>query len=168
MPSQIRKIYVSPRQRAKRTLELLELSKDIPVEETELISEWDYGKSVHRVQWLSRHVADERSYEGLTSHAINEKVNGSWNVFRDGCPGGDNEHTIKARVDELIGKIRTIHAEAQASGSKSDVLVVAHGHILRSFAARWINAPVLMGTRLAYGAGGAVCVIPLLIKALSG
>lgn len=129
---------MSPRQRAKRTLELLDLPAHIPVEETELISEWDYG-----------------DYEGLTSKAI-EDTHGSWNVFRDGCPHGDNQDTIKTRVDELIDRIRRIHKTAHDSSTRADVLIVAHGHILRSLAARWIGDPVVTGTRLAYGAGGAV------------
>lgn len=139
VPSQIKQIYVSPRQRARRTLNLLNLPKDIPVEETELIREWDYG-----------------DYEGLTSRTIEERLKRPWNVFKDGCPNGDNQETVKARVDHLIEKIRRLHELAQKSEAKADVLIVAHGHILRSFAARWINDPVVTGTRLAYGAGGAV------------
>jgi len=87
--------YVSPRRRAQRTLELLELGcKDkLPWEEqrqhgdegirtsakveiTEDIREWDYG-----------------DYEGITSPQIKEqrkKVGlGSWDIWRDGCPGGE-------------------------------------------------------------------------------
>lgn len=139
VPSQITQIFVSPRRRALRTLEILGLPQGIPVEQTELICEWDYG-----------------DYEGLTSKEINEKTGTTWNVFRDGCPNGDDQVSITKRVDALISRIRTIHAEAEAKGSTADVLVVAHGHILRSFAARWIGDSVVNGTRFAYGAGGAV------------
>lgn len=139
IPSQIRQIFVSPRQRALRTLQILDLPQDIPVEQTELICEWDYG-----------------DYEGLTSKQINEKTGSVWNVFRDGCPNGDDQESITKRVDALICKIRKIHADAEERGVKADVLIVAHGHILRSFAARWIGDSVVNGTRFAYGAGGAV------------
>lgn len=137
-PSKITQIFVSPRKRAKRTLELLSLPSTIPVEETELIAEWDYG-----------------DYEGLTSKEINARTGTTWNVFRDGCPNGDTQDTVTKRIDELITKIRKIHADADAKSNRADVMVVAHGHILRSFAARWIKDPVLTGTRLAYDAGGA-------------
>lgn len=88
--------YVSPRTRAQRTLELLEIGcrerlpwnearkpeQDEPirtearVEVTEAIREWDYG-----------------DYEGLTSKRIREvrteKGLGPWNIWTDGCPGGE-------------------------------------------------------------------------------
>ena len=137
-PSHIHKIFVSPRQRAKKTLELLNLPKSIPIEQTELIAEWDYG-----------------DYEGLTSREINEKLGHTWNVFRDGCPNGDDQDKVTDRVDELIALIRSIHKKADLADSRADIMIVAHGHILRSFAARWIRDPVTNGTRFAYDAGGA-------------
>ena len=87
--------YVSPRRRAQRTAELLELGckEKLPWQErradgdpdirtqatvqiTEDIREWDYG-----------------DYEGLTSPQIREKRKemgqGSWDIWKDGCPGGE-------------------------------------------------------------------------------
>jgi broad specificity phosphatase PhoE len=87
--------YVSPRRRAQRTLELLDLGcrdklpweerrqhpdSDIrtnaKVEITEDIREWDYG-----------------DYEGITSQQIREerkeRGEGSWDIWKDGCPGGE-------------------------------------------------------------------------------
>lgn len=91
--------YVSPRKRAQRTLELLDLgchdrlpwaSSSTPsdqhstesivgkakVQITEDIREWDYG-----------------DYEGKTSKAIREERKesgeGIWDIWRDGCPGGE-------------------------------------------------------------------------------
>lgn len=89
--------YVSPRTRAQRTLELLELGcrerlpwtearkseneepirTEAKVEVTEAIREWDYGE-----------------YEGLTSPQIREKrakegKGESWDIWKDGCPGGE-------------------------------------------------------------------------------
>jgi probable phosphoglycerate mutase len=88
--------YVSPRTRAQRTLELLEIGcrERLPwtekrkseneepirtgakVEVTEAVREWDYG-----------------DYEGLTSKQIREqraeRGEGSWDIWRDGCPGGE-------------------------------------------------------------------------------
>lgn len=89
--------YVSPRLRAQRTLELLQLGcrqrlpwkesrkpeeeepirTEAQVEVTEAIREWDYGE-----------------YEGLRSPEIRElrkkqTGDGSWDIWRDGCPGGE-------------------------------------------------------------------------------
>lgn len=140
-PVHIRQIIVSPRQRALRTLQLLGLPGDIPVQQTESICEWDYG-----------------DYEGLTSLEIDKICGKTWNVFFDGCPNGDGQISVTARIDKLIINIRERHAHAEACGERSDVLIVAHGHILRAFAARWIGDPVTHGARFVYGAGGAVSV----------
>lgn len=88
--------YVSPRSRAQRTLELLEIGcrerlpwneqrkaedkepirTEARVQITEAIREWDYGE-----------------YEGLTSKQIRdlreERGEGPWNIWTDGCPGGE-------------------------------------------------------------------------------
>lgn len=60
------------------------------------------------------------------------------------------------RLDAFIAGIRETHHEKSFSGSdnpKVDVLVVAHGHILRAFAMRWIGKP-LTETALILEAGG--------------
>jgi probable phosphoglycerate mutase len=88
--------YVSPRHRAQRTLELLEIGckERLPWQErrkpeneepirtsaivtvTDAIREWDYG-----------------DYEGLTSKQIKElrEKNGQkpWDIWKEGCPGGE-------------------------------------------------------------------------------
>ena len=70
--------YVSPRQRALRTLKLLGLDSDIRnIEVTETIREWDYGE-----------------FEGLTDKQIEERrdtagINGDWSIWEEGCPGGE-------------------------------------------------------------------------------
>lgn len=49
---------------------------DAKIEVTDEISEWDYG-----------------DYEGITSQEIaqqrKEKGEGTWDIWRDGCPGGE-------------------------------------------------------------------------------
>ncbi len=57
------------------------------------------------------------------------------------------------RLDELITDIRTrFHKPAMISGkddaSCADVLIVAHGHILRAFAMRWIGRQLTDGVSL--------------------
>lgn len=116
---------------------------------TPAIAEWDYG-----------------DYEGLTSAQIRELrkqsgqggSDGTWDIWTDGCPGGETPGDVIARVDGLIQEIRDRYhrpaLESQtASAAAGDVLVVAHGHILRAFAMRWI-AKSLSETRLIMDAGG--------------
>lgn len=139
-PTKLSCIFVSPRTRAQQTLTLLSLDDSIERKTTEDITEWDYGK-----------------YEGLTSKQINEQLGGDvpWNVFRDGCPEGDTAATVTERIDKLIIDIRERHHRAQNKNEAGDILVVAHGHILRAFALRWIGQPVVLARHLTYDAGGA-------------
>jgi sedoheptulose-bisphosphatase len=144
--------YVSPRSRAQKTLELLDLGchdpypwqvsheqsstirTDAKVTITPDIREWDYGE-----------------YEGITSEDIRqrraEQGLGSWDIWIDGCPGGESPEDIIERVDRLIKEIRETHhgpviGKPKAKGARGDVLVVGHGHILRAFAIRWVGKPL--------------------------
>ncbi len=104
------KVFTSPLQRAARTCELAgfgalaELDGDLV--------EWDYGK-----------------YEGRTSREILSERPG-WQLFRDGCPGGESPAQVGARADRVIARVRA------ASG---DVLLFSSGHFLRTLAARWLG-----------------------------
>jgi broad specificity phosphatase PhoE len=111
-------VFSSPLQRAKRTAELAGFP-DAQI--TALLREVDYG-----------------DYEGLTSIQIHE-TNPSWEVFKDGCPGGENPMEIYARALEFI---------ALASESGGRVLAFAHGHILRAVGAAWIRADISVGAGL--------------------
>ncbi|KAF1991624.1 phosphoglycerate mutase-like protein [Aulographum hederae CBS 113979] len=163
VPSNLAHIYVSPRTRAQKTLELLNLGckEKLPwqssrsatdirtnahVEVTPLIREWDYG-----------------DYEGLTSSTIREqraeRGEGSWDIWRDGCPGGESPEDVTRRCDELIKEIRErFHNQAigkkVGEGEACDVLIVAHGHILRSFAGRWVKKNIADNPSLILEAGG--------------
>ena len=137
--STITQIFVSPRQRAHQTLSILGLPSSIPVCETPALAEWDYG-----------------DYEGVTTDAIKaSRPNGTWDIWVDGCPGGESPQDIATRVDKLIQDIREIHKKAIEEGTPGDVLCVAHAHILRSFTARWLNASVSAGRHFLLDAGGA-------------
>ena len=112
---------------------------------TARIAEWDYG-----------------DYEGITSAQIRELRKsqglGPWDIWRDGCPGGESPEDIIARVDDLIAEIREkYHApvigKPKTPGVTGDVMVVGHGHILRAFAIRWVGKP-LTETALIMDAGG--------------
>lgn len=162
--------YVSPRTRAQRTLELLDIGchdpfpwqssnctkdphvnpdpsrhTDARVTITSDIAEWDYG-----------------DYEGITSAEIRKQRSqdglGSWDIWRDGCPGGESPEQIIERVDRLIKEIRDkyhgpVIGKEKSEKNTGDVMVVAHGHILRAFAVRWIGRP-LTDTHLIMEAGG--------------
>lgn len=149
--------YVSPRTRAQRTLELLDIGchdpfpwqttyqsthstprTDARVSITPDIAEWDYG-----------------DYEGITSAEIRAQraeqglpPTPAWDIWRDGCPGGESPQQIIERVDRLIAEIRekyhkpVIGKPLSETKGHGDVMVVGHGHILRAFAIRWIGKPI--------------------------
>lgn len=116
------------------------------IQVTDAIREWDYG-----------------DYEGLTSKQIREqraeRGEGAWDIWRDGCPGGESPADVTKRLDELIQDIRArFHGPAIGKKRKEvdphDVLIVAHGHILRAFAARWVGKDVSENPALILEAGG--------------
>ncbi|TMC51820.1 MAG: histidine phosphatase family protein [Chloroflexi bacterium] len=112
-------VYSSPLQRARRTADLAGFVEPTL---TPLLKEVDYG-----------------TYEGLTSQQIHES-DPDWELFRDGCPGGETPAQIYARANEFL-ELATQQPEAR-------VLVFAHGHILRAIAVAWINAAITVGAGL--------------------
>lgn len=144
-PSRISKVYVSPRARAQETLALLNLPKQIPIEVTELLAEFNYGE-----------------YEGMKTSEI-KKLTGKpdWETWVDVAPGAETPAQVQGRVDELITLIRKLHhgpafaKQAQVSAaSDGNVLLVAHGHVLRGFGARWIGTDITFARALQLDAGG--------------
>lgn len=65
-----------------------------------------------------------------------------WDIWRDGCEGGERPKDVERRLDNLIASIKAIHKSVLEKGSSGDVVVVAHGHILRAFVKRWLNYPL--------------------------
>lgn len=116
-------VLCSPRQRARRTAELA----GIPAAEiTDQLTEWDYGE-----------------YEGRTRVDIQAERPG-WSVWVDGCPGGESPQQVTRRVDRVIARVRA---------TEGRVLLFAHGHILRSLAARWLEQSVGLGAHLELATG---------------
>lgn len=105
------KVYTSPLQRARRTCELAGFGSVAEID-SELV-EWDYG-----------------AYEGRCSVDIHAE-RPDWQLFRDGCPGGETPAQIKHRADNVIGRLRTI--------KDGNVLIFSSGHFIRVLAARWIG-----------------------------
>jgi probable phosphoglycerate mutase len=95
----------------RRALDTARLAGFAPQVRSEL-AEWDYGE-----------------YEGLTTGQIRETVP-DWTIWRYGARGGESGAAVGTRVDRVIDEI------LQAEG---DVLVFAHGHLLRVLCARWLE-----------------------------
>jgi probable phosphoglycerate mutase len=118
------RVLVSPLSRAIETCELAGLGDR--AERREELLELDYGE-----------------YEGLTTAEIRETVPG-WTVWTHGSRGGETVEAAGARVDPVV---------AELAAAEGDVAVVAHGHLLRILAARWLEQPAAFGARLALGTG---------------
>ncbi|KAG5361331.1 Sedoheptulose 1,7-bisphosphatase [Yarrowia sp. C11] len=150
-PDYVEHIFVSPRSRAQQTLKLFfedepETLSKIPQTVTEDIREWDYG------QYEGRKSADIRA--DRTARGI-DKDGHKWNIWSDGCEDGESPEEVQKRVDELIREIRVIHKKAlDEKKEHCDVMVFAHGHILRVFALRWINGDITINPALILEAGG--------------
>jgi probable phosphoglycerate mutase len=109
-------VFTSPLQRARRTCELAGFGALAKVDPN--LVEWDYG-----------------AYEGKTSAEI-RKERPDWQLFRDGCPGGETLERIGTRADGVIARLRALD---------KDVLLFSSGHFLRVLAARWCGLDVSAG-----------------------
>jgi probable phosphoglycerate mutase len=104
------KVFTSPLQRARRTCELAGFGKVAELDPDLL--EWDYGK-----------------YEGRRTVEIRAEQP-DWQLFRDGCPGGESPAQVAARADRAVSRLRAV---------QGDVLLFSSGHFLRVLAVRWIG-----------------------------
>lgn len=109
----------SPLVRASETCELAGFGERARAWDT--LMEWDYG-----------------AYEGMTPEQI-QAVRPGWLIWRDGAPEGEGVADVTARADEVV---------AWAREAERDVLVFAHGHVLRAIGARWLGLPVSFGARI--------------------
>jgi broad specificity phosphatase PhoE len=105
------KVYTSPLQRARRTCELAGFGSVAEIDRD--LVEWDYG-----------------AYEGRRSVDIHAE-RPDWQLFRDGCPGGETPAQITNRADNVVSRLRAIN--------EGNVLVFSSGHFIRVLAARWIG-----------------------------
>jgi probable phosphoglycerate mutase len=103
------KVFTSPLKRAARTCELAGFGAAAEADRD--LVEWNYG-----------------DYEGRRTVDIH-KERPDWQLFRDGCPGGETLGQVAARADRVIGRVRAV---------EGDVLLFSSGHILRVLAARWL------------------------------
>lgn len=165
-PSNLARVYVSPRQRARKTLELLFESvkgsgsevgeSEVDVRVTEDIAEWGYGDYEGLLTGEIRALRKERGHD----------TDRPWDIWRDGCEGANSEspRDIQSRVDKLIAEITDLQGSylhdakegKLEEGRKRDVLVVAHGHVLRVFVKRWLGLEMGMAVEMMLEPGG-VC-----------
>ena len=103
------KVFISPLQRAARTCQLSGFGAHAETD-SDLV-EWNYGQ-----------------YEGLTSAQI-LRQRPDWDLFRDGCPGGESPAQIGERADRVVQRVRSI---------SGDVLLFTSGHFIRVLTARWL------------------------------
>ena len=118
-------VLASPLQRAVRTCELAGFGTAAEIEPD--LREWDYG-----------------AYEGQTSAEIHAE-RPDWQLFRDGCPGGESPAQIGARADRVVLRVRAI---------QGDTLLFSSGHFLRVFAARWLGLEPGAGRFFVLGTAG--------------
>jgi probable phosphoglycerate mutase len=86
---------------------------------------------------------DYGDYEGITTARIRE-TRPDWYLWRDGSPNGETPADVGRRVDRVI---------EEALRADGDVAIVAHGHVLRALAARWVEEPASFGGRLRLDTG---------------
>jgi broad specificity phosphatase PhoE len=104
------KVFTSPLQRARRTCQLAGFGER--AETDARLVEWNYG-----------------DYEGRRTAEIHAD-RPDWQLFRDGCPGGESPEQIGTRADGMVNRLR---------GIEGNVLVFSSGHFLRVLAARWLG-----------------------------
>jgi broad specificity phosphatase PhoE len=103
-------VFTSPLQRAVRTCELAGFGAVAEVDKD--LVEWNYGE-----------------YEGLLKDEIYSR-RPDWQLFRDGCPGGESPAQVAERADRVVKRVRAV---------KGNVLIFSSGHFIRVLAVRWLG-----------------------------
>ena len=104
------KVLTSPLQRAARTCELAGFKLVADVDKD--LVEWDYGE-----------------YEGRRTAEIRAE-RPDWELFRDGCPGGEAPQEVAVRADRIVRRVRDV---------SGNVLIFTSGHFMRVLAVRWLG-----------------------------
>jgi len=109
-------VFTSTLQRARHTCELARFGAQAEVDPD--LVEWNYDE-----------------YEGLRPEDIEARRPG-WELFREGCPGGESADDVRARADRVVERVRAF---------QQDVLIFSGGHLLRVLAARWLGLEPQVG-----------------------
>jgi probable phosphoglycerate mutase len=112
------KVFTSPLQRARRTCELAGFGAIADVD-CDLV-EWNYG------EYEGRRGADIRADRP------------DWQLFKDGCPGGESPQQVAVRADRVVSRLRVVNG---------DVLLFSSGHFIRVLAAHWIGVDATASAR---------------------
>jgi broad specificity phosphatase PhoE len=110
------RVFTSPLQRVRQTCDLAGFGDRAEIDRD--LVEWNYGE-----------------YEGRKTVDIHEERPG-WQLFHDGCPGGESPHDVGSRADRVVERVRAVD---------DDVLVFSSGHFLRVLAARWLGLEAAFG-----------------------
>jgi len=114
----IGKVFTSPLQRARRTCELAGCGSVAEIDPD--LVEWNYGQ-----------------YEGRRGQDIRAE-RPDWNLFRDGCPGGESPAQVGARADRIVRRVRTV---------EGNTLLFTSGHFIRVLASRWLGLEPMANSR---------------------
>jgi len=120
--TQFTRVFSSPSQRSRRTCALVASNMRLEIEPD--LAEWNYG-----------------DYEGGRTADI-RKGRPNWNIFRDGCPGGETPGQVSDRADRLIAHLQKLDGK---------VALFSHGQFGCVLAARWIGLPVIDGPHFVLG-----------------
>lgn len=107
------RVFSSPLHRAMDTAKLAGFGGQ--AEPSDALLEFDYGE-----------------YEGLTTPEI-RALRPGWDLFRDGCPGGETVEAVAERVRPLL---------AASTDADEDVLLFSHGHLIRILTACYLGLPL--------------------------
>lgn len=118
------RVLSSPLSRALMTARLAGFGDR--VERSDALLEMDYGQ-----------------YEGLTTPEIRARRPG-WDLFRDGCPGGETVEDVAKRVQPLLAAI---------TDSDENVALFGHGHCLRVLAVTFLTLEPAAARHLFLGTG---------------
>jgi len=113
------RVLSSPLLRARQTCDMIGWDAALVDIEPDL-AEWDYG-----------------DYEGHRSVEIRRK-RPDWNLFRDGCPGGETPAQVSDRADRILARLRTL---------QGSIAICSHGDLGRVLGARWIGLTVEQAQR---------------------
>ncbi|MBA2273744.1 MAG: histidine phosphatase family protein [Actinobacteria bacterium] len=116
------RVLSSPWVRARRTAEIAGFAEGLEIDDD--LSEYRYG-----------------DYEGRTSDDI-RRERPDWNLWRDGCPGGETTEEVALRADRVLGRLQV------GAGS---AVIFSHGHMSRVLAARSVGLDGVAGGLLILG-----------------
>jgi len=109
---EVDRVLASPLARATTTARLAGFGERL--ETTRALLEFDYGE-----------------YEGLTTPQIRAGRPG-WDLFRDGCPGGETAGAVAERARRLV---------AELADRDGRVMLFGHGHQLRILTTCYLGLP---------------------------